>query len=102
MSIARRTIFLILVVATAYGATRWWLNSNWSEAAWTWLNTRLGGQQPGLASDTELVLALLVSVGLAVCVWRLIFAFARRTGHPFFLQQTSACPDAGAAAEKRP
>lgn len=61
----------VATLVLTYVQMRLWLASDWSEAAWTWINARLSdGANPGLASDIELIAALAGSfvVSLAV-VW---------------------------------
>lgn len=75
---------MVVVLLTA-GLTRLWLRSVWSERSWTWLNEVLSeGRDPALASDVELVLALLVACATSFAaalvvskVWR--SAFKRST-----------------------
>ncbi|AKU10458.1 AtzA [Azoarcus sp. CIB] len=54
-----------------YLFARIWLNSSWSERVWTWINATLGrGQDPGFASDVELVIVLVCAAALAsVLTW---------------------------------
>ncbi len=77
-------IYLIktfLVLALTYVITRWWLGTGWSERYWTWLNSKFGGQNLGLASDVELVtvliLALLISIGVVMLLFH-IFQYIRK------------------------
>lgn len=71
-----------LVLLLTYALTRWWLGTAWSERYWTWLNNQFGGQRLGLASDVELItaliLALLISVGVTVLGPRSIQYFQRK------------------------
>jgi hypothetical protein len=55
-----------------------WLTSIWSERFWTWLNGIFDeGQNPGFASDIELVLVLAFSfsIGLSfvfIKIWKML------------------------------
>jgi hypothetical protein len=56
-----------IVLSMAYGFTRLWLSSMWAEWFWTWLNQQLSaGENPGMASDVELVFVLICSIALSV------------------------------------
>jgi len=66
MTIARRLLGGGLVAGMTYLLARIWLNSRWSERVWTWINATLGsGQDPGFASDVELVIVLVCAAALA-------------------------------------
>lgn len=66
MRMVRRVAGSIWVVGVACILARWWLNSDWSETTWTWLNVRIGaGQYPGVASDIELAIVLACAAALA-------------------------------------
>jgi hypothetical protein len=55
------------VLSMAYVFTRLWLSSMWAEWFWTWLNNQLSaGQNPGLASDVELIVVLVCAFALSV------------------------------------
>lgn len=56
-------VFISLTLA--YFFANLWNSSIWSERYWTWINHLLRGQRPGLASDLELISALLVSLAAA-------------------------------------
>jgi len=56
-------IFLVLFIT--YLITNWWLSTWWSERYWTWLNIKFG-QNFGLASDVEIVTALIVALLISI------------------------------------
>ena len=76
MKYAKHVAQALLVLLATYFITRWWLGTAWSERYWTWLNGKVGGQNPGLASDVELVtillLALVVSIGVVITTFQLV------------------------------
>lgn len=76
MKYAKHVAEALLVLLATYFITRWWFGTAWSERYWTWLNGKFGGQNPGLASDIELVtillLALVISIGVLITIFHLV------------------------------
>lgn len=73
MTIARRIVGGGLAAGTTYLLARIWLNSRWSERVWTWINATLGsGQDPGFASDVELVVVVVCAAVLAGAITWLV------------------------------
>lgn len=57
--LVQRIAILLLIPLFAGLLTRWWLSTSMSESIWTWINGLIdSGQNPGLASDIELLLTL--------------------------------------------
>lgn len=85
MKYAKHVAQALLVLLATYFITRWWLGTAWSERYWTWLNGKFGGQNPGLASDVELVtillLALVVSIGVVITTFHLVILSQQKKQH---------------------
>ena len=75
MNKLRLPIKILLTLLLSCLLTGGWFASPFSERYWTWLNNLLGGQQPGLASDIELITTLLVS---SVFSTLLVFSLIRK------------------------
>ncbi|VFR44630.1 hypothetical protein BRI6_0579 [plant metagenome] len=58
---------IALTLALTWVLARAWFQSALSERLWTWINGQFdAGAKPGLASDIETVLVLVVSLALSV------------------------------------
>ena len=74
MNAIRKIASVGLVLALTYLFTSLWLNSAWSESFWTWLNLQISaGQNPGLASDLELIVTLVCSLVLSAVAVLFLF-----------------------------
>lgn len=80
MKIMQRLLATGMATLLTYLITRWWLGTPWSELTWTWLNQRLGGQRPGLASDIELIAVLACALAVSVGIVMLLVRALRRGG----------------------
>ena len=82
MKILRKSSMGLCALLTMYLIARSWFGSayaaSFSEALWTQINHLLGGQNPGLASDLELIFILAISFALSVGSLWLVFSLARR------------------------
>jgi heme A synthase len=88
------------VLLLTYSFTRLWLGSAWAELVWSQLNQWIdSGENPGLSSDIELVVSILVALLLSsAAVLLLIKAFKRARGERANLDLTlpsSGTPPAG-------
>lgn len=72
MKYAEYIIKIFLALFITYLLTSWWLSTWWSERYWTWLNIKFG-QNFGLASDVEIVTALLVALLISIGTVMLLF-----------------------------
>ncbi|WP_194720633.1 hypothetical protein [Noviherbaspirillum malthae] len=55
----QRIVFLLVILLFTGLLARWWLSTGMSESIWTWINGLIeSGQNPGLASDIELLVTL--------------------------------------------
>lgn len=65
MNPLQRMAFLVLILLFSIFLAQWWLSTGMSESIWTWINVRIeDGQNPGLASDIE----LLATLAGALCI----------------------------------
>lgn len=65
MNPLQRMAFLVFILLFSILLSQWWLSTGMSESVWTWINVRIeDGQNPGLASDIE----LLVTLAGALCI----------------------------------
>jgi len=79
MKASQRILVTVALLLATYLLTRWWLATPYSETAWSWINANVeGGQNPSLASDIELLAALLASFGVAMTGFYLLRLFALR------------------------
>jgi hypothetical protein len=59
----QRIAFLLPILLFAGLLARWWLSTGMSESIWTWINGLIEiGQNPGLASDIELLVTLVCAL----------------------------------------
>jgi len=84
MKLLQRIAFLVLILLFAGLLTRWWLSTSMSESIWTWINGLIErGQNPGLASDIELLItlacALLVSTIGVLLIRPLLSCIRKKT-----------------------
>lgn len=78
MKLPHRALFVAFVLLLAYFFARVWFASAWSEHFWTWLNDALSaGVDPGLASDAEMIIVLLLAPILAVGISLLLVQIGR-------------------------
>lgn len=88
MNSMHRKIILVLNLSTLFTfglLVQWWLSTGMSESVWTWINDRIeGGQNPGLASDVELLIvlagALLISASGAMLIRQLLSRIRKKAG----------------------
>lgn len=67
------------MLALTYLTTRLWLGSWWSEKFWTWLNHHLSaGEDPGLASDVEFIIVLVVTLAASFVFSHVLFKQVER------------------------
>jgi hypothetical protein len=77
-----RLIRIALTLALTWVLARAWFQSALSERLWTWINWQFdAGARPGLASDIETVLVLVVSLAVSVCAVLLLRGLRRRLSH---------------------
>lgn len=79
----RRTAFVLFILLFAGLLAHWWLSTGMSESIWTWMNARIeAGQNPGLASDIELLAtlagSLLVSAAGAMLIRLLLLRLCKK------------------------
>lgn len=81
-----KTVLLILLIPVSGGLlAQWWFSTSMSESIWTWINVQIeSGQNPGLASDIELLVtlicALLVSTAGAMLIRGILSRLRRNAG----------------------
>jgi hypothetical protein len=79
MTLRRAAAIALPSLALTWLLVTLWFRSRCSEATWTWLNGRLSaGTDPGLASDLELVLAVLIGLGVSVATVALAARLLRK------------------------
>lgn len=89
MKIVRHIAFNLSALPITYLLTNWWMNTQWSEITWTWLN-EIFQQNLGLASDIEFIMTIACSfvISLAIslflfCVFQHVIQWARRSSKTY-------------------